>query len=341
MRFDLSRNRVTTQQNAGIDLQRKANIMQDVRINGVTRREFLRTSGLSGMGLFLGSALVAPSCLMASEPHPARMPLNDLTDEDEAALGDILAKDVEKDLAIVDSPLINSYLDGIVQKLAAASQRPNVPYRCQLVNADVLNAFSIPGGRIYIYRGLVDGMNKEDELVATLSHEIGHVVGRHSANKLIINMKARQAYDLVKNNIPAHAQAIQDFIEKIGGGLALLAMLQYSRENEYEADKLGFYETLRAGWDPNGFLTLFDMFIDLEKESKGLPMPLLRDHPPSDERAAAILKELNQVSVPKDASTDSLSFHAFHLAMNLLPNPPKPTPAPSPAPGSKLKSGPA
>jgi predicted Zn-dependent protease len=290
-----------------------------------------------GMGvLAAGSPVLNGLRALAEEPHPSKMPLNDLTDQDEVALGDILAADVEKELPIVTNSLVDNYLNGIVQKLAAVSQRPNLPYKCKLVNEEVLNAFSIAGGHIYIYRGLVENLSKEDELVATLSHEIGHVVGHHSANKLILNMKARQAYDLVKSNIPEHAKAIQEFIEKIGGGLAVLAMLQYSRSNEYEADKLGFYETLRAGWDPNGFLSLFDMFAAYEKQSTGMPIPLLRDHPPSEDRAAAIRKELTEVTVPKDADTDSLSFHAFKLAMNLLPEPPKP---PDAAPTPKSGSG--
>ena len=297
------------------------------------------------MGMLLGSPMWAGLRALADEPHPSKMPLNDMTDEDEVALGNLFAADIEKDLPIVTNSLANDYLDGIVQKLAAVSQRPNLPYKCKLVNAEVLNAFSIAGGHIYLFRGLVENLNKEDELVATLSHEIGHVVGRHSANKFVLNMKAKQAYELVKSNIPEHAKAIQDVIDKLGGGLALLALMQYSRSNEFEADKLGFYETLRAGWDPAGFLGVFDTLIAADKadaQSTEGPIPLLADHPSSEDRAAAIRKELTEVTVPKSADTDSLSFHAFKLGMNLLPDPPKPAQDPAPsqksAPGSGLSS---
>jgi len=262
--------------------------------------------------------------LAAEEPHPIRMPFNDLTDEDEVALGDIIAADLEKEIQIVKNQLIDAYLGNIVDKLAKASQRPNLPYRCKLVNSDEINAYSIAGGRIYLNRALVAFVTSEDQLVATLSHEIGHVVARHSANQIMLTFKARHAYELVKNHIPQHSKMIDEVIEKLGGAVAMLAMLQYSRENELEADKLGFYEMLRAGYQPSGFLRLFQMLDVLEKQSDNHPVPLLRDHPPAADRARAIKRELAVVNVPNSATTDSLSFHAFRLAMNLLPAPPKP-----------------
>ena len=288
-----------------------------------TRRAFLRASACTFSAMAVSGALW-PAHLWGDEPHPARMPFNDLTDEDEIALGDIIAADLEKELQIVKHPLIDAYLGGIVDRLAKASQRPNMPYRCLLVNSEEINAYSIAGGRIYLNRGLVESIVHEDQLVATLSHEIGHVVARHSANQIMLTFRARKAYDMVKDHIPEHSKAIDEVIEKLGGALAMLAMMHYSRENEREADMLGFYEMLRAGYQPAGFLDLFAMLDDLEKKSTGLPIPLLRDHPPAAERAQAIHAELTRVNVPKGASEDSMSFHAFQLAMNLLPAPPPP-----------------
>ena len=294
--------------------------------HAMNRRGFLRRSGWTGLGLLLCQAR-----LLADEPHPSRSPLNRLSDEDEIALGDLFAKDLERELPIVSNTLQEEYLNGLVRKLAAVSQRPGLPYKCFLVNADVLNAFSIAGGRIYLYRGLVETIDKEDELVATLSHEIGHIVGRHSADNIMLTFRARQAYDLVKDRIPQHTELIQQVIAKLGGALATLAMLHFSREDEYEADQLGLYETVRAGWEPNGFLSLFETFAKLEKQSSSIPMPLLRDHPPAEDRAQAIQRELSHITVAPDATRDSLSFHAFQLSMKLLPEPPKPEAQPAPA----------
>jgi predicted Zn-dependent protease len=262
--------------------------------------------------------------LRASEPYPIRMPYNTLSDQDEIELGRIIAADLEKHVQILELPLVDPYLNGIVQSLAKASQRPEMPYTCKLVNTDEINAFSIAGGGIYLNRGLVEFIEKEDQLVATLAHEIGHVVARHSANQIMLSFRARQAYDLVRSNIPEHAKMIEQVIEQMGGVLAMLALLHFSRENELEADMLGFYEMLRAGYQPAGMLDMFQMLGAIEQRPSSVLAPLLRDHPPAAERAKAIQHELTEVSVPAGASEDSFQFHAFKLAMTLLPAAPKP-----------------
>jgi predicted Zn-dependent protease len=288
---------------------------------GHSRRNFLRISGLTGLGAVFGSQV------WASEPHPIRMPYNTLTDEDEIELGKIVAADIEKDIQIVHNPLVDSYLSDMVERLSKASQRPNLPYTIKLVNTKEINAFSIAGGGIYLNRGMVEFIDKEDELQATLAHEIGHVVGRHSANQIMLTFRARQAYALVRDNILAHAKEIQAIIESLGGALAMLAMLHFSREDELQADMLGFYEMLRAGYQPAAFLDLFKSLDELEqKEGSSLPSPILRSHPPAADRWSAIRRELTQVNVPKGASEDSFQFQAFKLAMNLLPAPPPPKP---------------
>jgi beta-barrel assembly-enhancing protease len=291
-----------------------------VSLGGCTRRNFLRASGLAGLG-----AVLAPG-LWASEPHPIRMPYNTLSDEEEIELGKIFAAKLERQIQIVDNSLISAYLNDIVESLAKVSQRPNLPYNCKLVNIEEINAFSIPGGGIYLNRGLVEFIDREDELVATLSHEIGHVVARHATNQLMLTFRARQVYQLVKDNILSHSQIVEDVIDRLGGALAMLALLHFSRENELEADMLGFYEMLRAGYQPSGFLDLFERLNTLERSSS-MPSPILRDHPPAAERASAIRRELTEVSVPKGANEDSLQFHAFRLAMNLLPPAPPSKPA--------------
>jgi predicted Zn-dependent protease len=118
---------------------------------------------------------------------------------------------------------------------------------------------------------------------------------------------------------------IERLILKLGGAAAMLAMLHFSRRDEAEADLLGFYNLLRAGWDPNGFLKLFAQLDALDKSQAGTPIPFLSDHPPTPEREEAIQRELKLVSVPAGAATDSVKFQVFKSAMQLLPEPPKKT----------------
>jgi predicted Zn-dependent protease len=210
-----------------------------------------------------------------------------------------------------------------VNTLAAQSQRPNLPYSIKLVNSHVPNALSLPGGFLYVNRGLIELIASEDELAAALSHEIGHVVGRHVVNQLLLFFAAQSLLKPVLDNLSTQSGVNEKIILKFGGAVAMLARLHFSRRDEAEADLLGFYEMLRAGWDPNGFLKLFAHLDALEKSPAGTPIPFLSDHPPTPEREEAIRRELKLVSVPAGVATNSLKFQIFKSAMQLLPEPPK------------------
>jgi predicted Zn-dependent protease len=290
--------------------------MSERKQNGLTRRSLLALlAGGAGLAMF------GVGDLLAEEPRITVPSYNDLTDEEEVELGRKFAAELEKQIQIIDQPLINSYLNGFISDLAKASQRPKMPYYVKLVNVYELNAFSIPGGGVYLYRGLVQKCEREDEIVATLSHEIGHIVGHHAANKFCLNIRAHQLYEQFKENILRNNRIVAEIIEKLGGPFALLALLHYQREYEFQADMLGFYEMARANYQPKGFLDLFAMFEKLEANSN-LP-GFLSDHPPAIERAARIRKELTQVRLREDPQEDSLKFHAFKLALNIYPDPPK------------------
>lgn len=284
--------------------------------NKISRRALLGMLG-AGAGLFAAGAL------RAAEPHIVVPPYNTLSDEEEIALGQKFAAKLESEVQIVHNPIVDRYLNGIVQRLAKVSQRPNLPYQVKLVNTMVINASSIPGGNIYLYRGLVHIMQSEDEMVAALSHEIGHVVGRHVTNRLLLSFQARRVYEAVRQNLFKNNQVIAQIIDRLGGAVAMLALLHFSREDEYQADMLGFYEMLRADYQPKGFLKFFAQVEEIERQSGKQPNPYLTDHPPTRERYERIERELQQVQVPAHPRADSLEFHAFRAALNLLPPPPK------------------
>jgi predicted Zn-dependent protease len=284
---------------------------------GLTRRRML---GLLGTGA--GLAMFGAGDLFAVEPRITVPSYNDLSDEEEVSLGRKFAEQLEKKIEIVDQPIISDYLNGIVQNLAKVSQRKNIPYYVKFVNTYDINAFSIPGGGIYVFRGLVKICDQESELVATLSHEIGHIVGHHAANEDCLNVRAKQLYDQLKANVLKNNEVVAEIIEKLGGPLAILAMLRYQRQQEYEADMLGFYEMLRGDYEPKGFLKLFAKFAAMEAKGKQVP-GFLRDHPYSDDRALRIRKELTQVKLHSSPQEDSFKFQAFKVAMNVLPEPAK------------------
>jgi predicted Zn-dependent protease len=272
----------------------------------------------------MGAAVLALAPrLIAEEPHVTVSPLNKLSDVDEIALGRRFSAEIEKEAPVVDNVLIDHYLGKIVEGLAAQSQRPNLPYSIKLINSHEPNAFSLPGGFLYVNRGLVELIGSEGELVAALAHEIGHVVARHAVNQLMVTFAARSVLKPVLDNLDKQNGVVDGIILKYGGALAMLAKLQFSRRDEGQADLLGFYEMLRAGWDPTGFVKLLKRFDDLEKTSGSTPNPFLSDHPPTPDRLEAIQRELTQVTIPSGAASNSMKFQVFKSAMALLPEPPR------------------
>jgi predicted Zn-dependent protease len=285
---------------------------------GCTRRKLIELLAVGGVGLtFAGK-------LLASEPHVTKPSYNTLTDEEEIALGRDFDAKMVSEVQIIHHPLIDKYLNGIVSDLARASQRPSLPYNVKLVNTFDVNAASVPGGFLYVNRGLIQTIDTEGELAATLGHEVGHVVARHVTNRILLTFRARQVYEQVKANLLKNNQAVEQIIDQFGGAVAMLALMHFSREDEFEADMLGFYEMLRAHYDPGKFLELFAKFEKLEKQGGSQPNPYLADHPPTPERVERIRNELTQVRVPRGAKENTLSFRAFKAAMALLPSPPPP-----------------
>ncbi|MGB8258993.1 MAG: M48 family metalloprotease [Terracidiphilus sp.] len=297
-----------------------------------SRRELLARAGMGAAAAWMAPGLLVRT-MWAEEPHPVISPLNKLTDEDEIALGKRFSEELEKELTVIENPLIDRYLGGMVKALAAQSQRPDLPYSIKLVNSHVPNAASLPGGFLYLNRGLVEMIQTEGEMVATLAHEIGHVVGRHTVNHILAELHARAMLKPVLDNLQSNPGVVNQIILKLGGAVAMLAAMHFSRKDELEADLLGFYEVLRAGWDPHAFLELFARFDALEKASGQVQIPFLSDHPPTPQRLEAIRRELTQVQVPANAANDSMKFKVFKAAMTILPEPPKkPQPQEQPSP---------
>jgi len=284
----------------------------------LSRRKFVGLAGALG-----ASALLPPSLLYAVEPRIKDQPYNTLTEEEEIALGRKFSAEYEKKVEILKNPIIDAYLNHIVRKLGDASQRPKWPYQVKVVNSAVVNACAIPGGFLYLQRGLLEYVEDENEMVGAMAHEAGHVVARHTTNQLVLTFLARNIYEKVKKNILLNNEVISKVIEGLGGPVVLLAQLKYSRENESEADMLGFYEMLRAGWHPNGLLKFFTKLEQSEKNRTSIDV-MLSDHPASAARAEAIRREIASVKINAPLIEQSFQFRALKAALKMMPAAPKP-----------------
>ncbi len=261
--------------------------------------------------------------LLASEPHPTTPPYNTLTEEEELELGRKFAANYESKVQILANPIIDGYLNGIVKKIGDASQHPEWPYHIKVVNDSEINACAIPGGFLYIHRGLLEFVEDENEMVGAIAHEVGHVVARHTTNQLSLFFAAQHVYEQVKRNLLLDNTVFAEIIERLGGPIVILARLKYSRANESEADLLGFYEMMRAGWHPNGLLKFFTRLQQQEGRQSAVDV-MLSDHPATDERARVMRHELETVKITSPMREQTLQFRALKLALSIMPAAPKP-----------------
>jgi predicted Zn-dependent protease len=279
-----------------------------------SRRSLLRLA--AALPLAGGAAL-----LQASEPDINVPKFNDLTDQEEIEFGRKASAELDRNLPILNSALLEKYCNDMTAKLGSKSKRPNMEYKAKVINTMEVNAFSILGGHMYVYRGLLTFAQNEAELAGVLAHEVGHVVGHHSATRLAGQLRAKQLWDQVKHNVLLQNPVIQQIIQKIGGPLALLAMLKYERDQEFQADMFGFYELLRAGWDPNGIIHLFERLRDATGGDPEFMKQIQQDHPPLGERVARFRKEMSSVQMPPKLTTDSISFKLMKQGLKVLPPP--------------------
>lgn len=259
----------------------------------------------------------------ADEPTIVRPAYNTLTDEQEIELGKEAAAQIEKrdGLRFVTEPRVQKYVDGLVQALARTSRRETLPYSVKVVDAAAVNAFALPGGILYVNRGLLERVTSESELAGALGHELGHVVGRHGANNLARYMSGsailRELFGRTLGN-----ESPATLIEAVGMTLVQPLLLKYSRADELQADLLAYYNIQRAGWNPRSMTTLFDNLAPEESSSASLMefFDIVSTHPSSRERKEQIREELSIAPPKADLIDDSDEFRAVQAELKKLPH---------------------
>lgn len=186
----------------------------------------------------------------------------------------------------VTHPSIEKYVEKVGNRLAAVSDRPHLPYEFIVLNNSIPNAWSLPGGKIGINRGLLIELHSEAELAAVLAHEIVHSAARHGA-------KHYERELLISAGLMGLDQVLSDHkYEDVAMGTAAigatLVTMKYSRNAELEADQYGIKYMVAAGYDPQAAVDLQRVFLKLSKDKKTNWLTgLFATHPPSEERIKA------------------------------------------------------
>jgi predicted Zn-dependent protease len=210
--------------------------------------------------LVLLSALAAAGCV--KNPATGQRQLSLISQEQEIALGQQAKQEVAQSLGLYASNELQSYVSGLGKKLAAASERPSLPWSFQVIDDASVNAFALPGGPIFVTRGILTHLNSEAELAAVIGHEIGHVTARHAANMISKQQLAQLGLGIGSIFLPENLRGLGQIA---GAGMGVL-FLKYGRDAENQADELGFRYTLKGGYDVR---EMKDVFTTLARASQG------------------------------------------------------------------------
>lgn len=233
--------------------------------------------------------------------------------DEEWQLGNQMAAQIAQQVHIVNDPQADAYLRKIGEQLHAQTPTAvaNRPFEFEIVDDPSVNAFSIPGGHIYVNSGLIGTAGKADELAAVLAHEISHVVARHVIKEA---EKQQQISVLSSILLGQNAGALQTLVGQV---LAGGAMARFSRADEKEADDKGLDLMTKAGFDPHGMLDFFQRLLALQQSGNSAVSRFFADHPGTQDRIDDINGKIGKMS--KTAGiVDEPEFQAIrgHFATN-------------------------
>ncbi|MFM9265295.1 M48 family metallopeptidase [Tychonema sp. BBK16] len=244
-----------------------------------------RTYG-RGIYLFLSLIVAAEIWLVSPEPMQAfSLPelifrgiqviqLSNLSDRQEVAIGRQINQELAgKEFKLDTDRATTAYINGIGQRLAEESDRPNIPYTFQVVDDDNINAFATMGGFVYVNKGLMTAADNEAQLASVISHEIGHISARHAIKQM------RQM--AIASGVASATGLDRSQAVKIGVELALRR--PRSRQAEYEADQLGLQIMGRSGYAQSGMVDFMKKLLN-----KPSPPSILNTHPDTASRISAI-----------------------------------------------------
>lgn len=246
----------------------------------------------------------------STNPATGERQLNLVGEQQEIAMGQQANEEVVASMGLVQDPALQKYVSDLGMKLARSSERPNLPWKYQVVDDPVVNAFALPGGFIYVTRGILTHLTNEAELVGVMGHETGHVTAEHSVNQMSKQQLMQLGLGLGAILKPEWAQK---YGQLAGIGLQLLT-LKFSRDDERQADELGLRYMQRVNEDPRELANVMEMLQNVSKSSGGGSIPeWLSTHPDPGNRRETIQQAIAQSGKDYSKATVNRDQYLAHL----------------------------
>ena len=235
----------------------------------------------------------------ATNPVTGKDQLMLVSPGEELALGKQYAPEVQKQLGgPIDNPQLQAYVNSVGQKIARISHNPTLEYHFVAVTDESINAMALPGGYVFITKGMLEKLTTEAQLAAVLGHEIVHITARHSADA----MSKQIGMSILLSAIGERTSETTSAIAQLG---AQIIDLRYSRSAEYEADSYGLDYMLKAGYDPQAMYELMQMLNDQNSQR---PIEFFSTHPNPENRMENIQQKINNMSIPANTKTGKTQY---------------------------------
>ena len=235
-----------------------------------------------------------------------------LNNTEEAQIGRMIMRDIRRSGQVVEDPLITEYLNDIGSRIAAQTNDGDHSFTFFAVEDPRINAFALPGGFIGVHTGLIEASRNEDELAGVLAHEVAHVTQRHIARAIHANSRqsilstAMMLGAIIVAVAGGSSDAVQGAVA-VAQGTAAQQQINFTRTNEYEADRVGIAALADAGYDPYGMASFFEVMSRQTTTSPEMRAPeFMRTHPVTTARVAEARNRAR--SYPPIRSDDSTSY---------------------------------
>ena len=242
-----------------------------------------------------------------------------LSEKDEIELGRHAAGAVEKDIRLISDPAIGKYISALGDALVQRSSRKGVTYTFKVVDSPEINAFALPGGFIYVNRGLIEAAETQNELAGVLGHEIAHVVARHGADQAARAGWVQSGLGVLgallgRGNTSTIGQTAASMV-------AQGVFMKFSREAERQADQIGARMLYDAQWRPQGMLSFFDKLAALQKSEPNAVQKFFASHPSPTERSQNLAGVIAGLPGSAELPVDAAEFQEVKKQIAALPRP--------------------
>lgn len=273
-----------------------------------------RVPRVASLLVLMALVTVLPSC--AVNPATGQANIVTMSEKRELEVGAEEHAKVLSSMPLVEDAKLTAYINEVGQRLAAVSDRPDLTFTFTVIDSPEINAFALPGGYVYVNRGLLAYLNSEAELAAVIGHEIGHITARHAVQQQSRGALARVASGVggVVAAVATGSGYIGSQIMDVGSLWAQAGLSGFGREHELEADTLGAEYLLRAGYDPQAVIKVVTVLKNQEdfntKVANQQPSyhGLFATHPRNDTRLQQAISSVGALPANQATLVDNAKF---------------------------------